>query len=140
MSIFRKRPDSEIDNTSEQMRDPAHREGFLLDALAAGGQSEPIRRMERDGQRQLVNSDRLPSEFSGDRAEWEALGFTFGKPDANDPLFMSVTLPEGWGREGSDHDMWSYVVDETGRRRVAVFYKAAFYDRRAFMRLESATS
>ena len=28
-------------------------------------------------------------------------------------------------------------VDETGTRRVAVFYKAAYYDRRAFMRLET---
>lgn len=33
--------------------------------------------------------------------------------------------------------MWSYLVDELGRRRGAIFYKAAFYDRDAFMRLES---
>ena len=33
--------------------------------------------------------------------------------------------------------MWSYLTDQHGRQRVAIFYKAAFYDRRAFMRLES---
>ena len=32
--------------------------------------------------------------------------------------------------------MWSHIVDAEGRKRVAVFYKAAFYDRRADMRLE----
>jgi len=36
--------------------------------------------------------------------------------------------------------MWSYLLDEHGRRRVAIFYKAAFYDRSAFMRLNSLDS
>jgi predicted secreted protein len=30
--------------------------------------------------------------------------------------------------------MWSYIVDDEGTQRVAIFYKAAFYDRDAFMR------
>lgn len=126
-----------IDNTTARMKDPAHRLGFLLESLEEGGQSGPIERQERDGQRQLVNSDRLPADVKGDRAEWGALGFTFGDPDPDDPMFMPATLPEGWKREGSDHAMWSYLVDQHGRQRVAIFYKAAFYDRRAFMRLES---
>ncbi len=128
---------SQIDNTTARMKDPAHQMGFLLDSLAEGGQSGPIERQERDGQRQLVNSDRLPTDIKGDRGEWEALGFTFGDPDPGDPMFMPATLPEGWKREGSDHAMWSYLVDQHGRQRVAIFYKAAFYDRGAFMRLES---
>jgi hypothetical protein len=64
-----------------------------------------------------------------------SLGFTFGDPDPDDPLFMPATLPEGWKREPADHDMWSYVVDDLGRQRAAVFYKAAFYDRKAYARL-----
>ena len=36
--------------------------------------------------------------------------------------------------------MWSSVVDELGRERAAVFYKAAFYDRRAHMTLTSVES
>ena len=100
------------------------------------GYSDQIVAMEAEGQQQLLNSDRLPSEITGDRKHFEALGFMFGDPDPADPLFMPATLPAGWAREGSDHDMWSYIVDETGTKRVAIFYKAAYYDRRAFMRLE----
>jgi hypothetical protein len=37
----------------------------------------------------------------------------------------------------SDHDMWSYIEDERGIKRVAIFYKAAFYDRSAYMHLQS---
>ena len=131
----------EIENTTRRMREDAA-EGllFLAEAMGPRGSSGAIEAMEKRGQQQLVNSDRLPSEFKGDRAEWEALGFTFGDPDPDDPLFMPATLPEGWKRNPSDHDMWSYVTDQHGRQRVEVFYKGAFYDRRAFMRLASLRS
>ncbi len=118
-----------IDNTTRGMReDPGERMAFIVD-------DSFIERQERAGQRQLITSDRLPSQIMGDRAEFEALGFVFGDPDPDDPLFMPATLPPGWKREGSDHAMWSYLADQHGQRRVAIFYKAAFYDRRAFMRL-----
>jgi hypothetical protein len=119
-----------IENTG-QRDDMLH----LLGAMSDGA-SGYITGMEADGQRQLVNSDRLPTQVSfGSDADFEALGFVFGEPDRNDPLFRSATLPDGWKREGSDHSMWSYIVDEQGRRRVSIFYKAAFYDRDAFMSL-----
>lgn len=128
-----------IRNTTADMRDPANALGFLLDSLADGTPSRAIERMEADGQRQLVNSDRLPAQGmdAGGRAPFEALGFTFGNPDPADPMFMSATLPTGWSRKASDHDMWSHIVDDLGRERVAIFYKAAFYDRHAFMRLNT---
>lgn len=130
-----------IDNTTRGMQeDPAEGLLFLAEAMGPGGSDGAIRALEKRGQQQLVNSDRLPSEFKGDRAEWEALGFTFGDPDPDDPLFMPATLPEGWKREPADHDMWSYVTDQHGRHRAEVFYKAAFYDRSAFMRLSSLWS
>ena len=124
-----------IDDTSKRMQDPGEQTAFLLDALATGSQAAPIERMERDGQQQLVNSDRLPADIHGDRGEWEALGFTFGDPDPDDPMFLPATLPPGWHREGSDHAMWSYITDTLGRKRVGIFYKAAFYDRSAHMSL-----
>jgi hypothetical protein len=132
-----------IDNTTRGMQeDPAEGLLFLAAAMAEadGRGGSPIVAMEKRGQQQLVNSDRLPSDLKGDRAEWDALGFTFGDPDPDDPLFMPATLPEGWKREPADHDMWSYVTDQHGRHRVEVFYKAAFYDRSAFMRLSSLWS
>ncbi|MET9099992.1 hypothetical protein [Streptomyces antibioticus] len=123
-----------IENT--QHPDSIRTTAFL--GYATGETDHLIAEQEHRGQQQLVHSDRLPSrvhEFNGSDAEFEALGFKFGEPDPKDSLFRPATLPDGWTKTGSDHDMWSYVIDHLGRRRVAVFYKAAFYDRRAFMRL-----
>jgi hypothetical protein len=111
---------------------------ILADARSGGkrGSGVFIEEMEREGQAQLVTSDRLPARFnSGTQAEFEALGFTFGDPDPDDPMFRPATLPEGWKRKGASHAMWSYITDEHGRDRVSIFYKAAFYDRDAFMSL-----
>jgi hypothetical protein len=120
-----------IENTSN--RDPLL---HLLGAMSDGTDTY-ITDMEAAGQRQLVHSDRLPSK--GPIDEMEKLGFTFGDIDRNDPLFRPATLPDGWKKQGSDHDMWSHVIDPLGRKRVAIFYKAAFYDRDAFMRLETVS-
>lgn len=125
-----------IRNTTEDMHDPVNALAFIAEATV-DGTSAPIERMEADGQRQLVNSDRLPTKIQGERAEFEAFGFTFGDPDPNDPLFMPATLPAGWTRKATDHDMWSNILDELGRPRVSIGYKAAFYDRWALMRLNT---
>jgi hypothetical protein len=127
-----------IDDTTRRMaEDPAEGLLFLADGMATGGAESFILGQEKRGQQQLVNSDRLPSKFHGDRAEWEALGFTFGDPDPDDPLFMPATLPPGWKRQATDHSMGSVIVDQLGRERVSIFYKAAFYDRSAHMNLVS---
>lgn len=123
-----------IENTSR--RDAAI---HLLGAMS-DGTSGYIEGMEAAGQRQLVASASLPTDSRNHDADFIALGFTFGDPDPNDPLFRPATLPDGWEKEGSDHAMWSFILDQFNRRRVAVFYKAAFYDRRAFMRLETVYS
>lgn len=99
-----------------------------------------IEAQEARGQRELVESTDLPTDAHGRDADFEALGFTFGAPHSGDPLFRPATLPEGWRREGSGHAMWSYIVDNKGRQRVSIFYKAAFYDRKAFMSLVSPMS
>ena len=119
-----------IENTS-------NRDALLHLAGMMGGQDRYITEMESAGQRELVHSDRLPTEANPSDADFEAVGFTFGAVDPGDDLFRPATLPGGWKREGSDHAMWSYILDRHGRRRVSVFYKAAFYDRRAFMRLDT---
>jgi hypothetical protein len=113
-----------IENTTE--RDPMlHMLGMLGD-----GQTGYIEGMEAQGQRQLVASAVMPVRAPWD--ELKALGFTRGEPVSGDDLFVNCTLPERWRKEGSDHAMWSYVLDETGAQRVAIFYKAAWYDRDAF--------
>lgn len=88
-----------------------------------------IERQERGGQEALVRSTLMPKEMRPDRRAFEAVGFVFGE-DA-DELFLKATLPTGWRREASDHAMHSSILDDKGRQRVSVFYKAAFYDGRA---------
>ena len=107
-------------------------ENFMV-ASTPGG----IEAQEKAGQQELVNSDKLPTRFNCcTQEEFEALGFTFGDEVEGAPIFRHATLPAGWKREAADHDMWSYIVDETGTRRVSIFYKAAFYDRSAHMSLK----
>lgn len=92
-----------------------------------------IEAQERRGQQELLRSEVLPAEALDGIEAFTVLGFTFGDLVPGDELFREATLPEGWRREGSDHSMHSYIVDTRGLRRVSVFYKAAFYDRKAFM-------
>lgn len=99
-----------------------------------GGTDRYITDMEAAGQRQLLASTTLPVKANHNSdVDFEALGFTFGQQVDGDPMFREATLPEGWKREGSEHAMWSYIVDQRDIRRVSIFYKAAFYDREAFM-------
>jgi len=95
-----------------------------MDATPGG-----IEASEKRGQTELVNSTNIPIEMHPGREAFEAVGFTFG--DAVDELFVSATLPVGWTREATGHSMHSNILDDNGRVRVSVFYKAAFYDRRA---------
>lgn len=125
-----------IRNTEKDAKDPANALLMLAASMGPGGSDQAIAEQERAGQAQLVNSEQLPTDLNGDgQADFEALGFDFGDVTPGDSLFRAATLPDGWKREASDHDMWSYVVDQLGRRRVGVFYKAAFYDRKAHMNL-----
>lgn len=104
--------------------------GDLSNAFAAmtpGG----IEAQEAAGQRSFVTSTTLPKDCP--RKELEALGVVFGK-DADD-LFVHAQLPAGWKKQATDRSMWSDLLDDQGRKRGGIFYKAAFYDRRADMHL-----
>lgn len=119
-----------------RIENTAGRDPLLHLAGGLGGASRYISEMESAGQQQFVHSDRLPTECPDDD-DLRALGFELGDPDPADPLFRPATLPAGWRREASDHPMGSHILDANGRKRVEIFYKAAFYDRRADMRLRT---
>jgi hypothetical protein len=104
-----------------------------LHAAVADDINNYITDMEQAGQDQLVASGLLPVD--GPWSQLEALGFVPGPPVADDDLFRHVTLPAGWYRQAHEHQMWSHLYDSRGLQRVAVFYKAAFYDRKAHCRL-----
>lgn len=111
-----------VENTSN--RDPL----LHFAAMMSDGTTDYIMGMEAAGQRQLVHSDTLPTKGSDALVD---LGFKLGDVVVGDEMFRHVTLPDGWSKQPTDHSMWSKVVDEHGRERVGVFYKAAFYDRKA---------
>lgn len=49
-------------------------------------------------------------------------------------LFYEVTLPGGWQiKPDGDSVYWSNLIDENGKCVCSIFYKAAFYDRDAFV-------
>ena len=97
----------------------------FLAAATPGG----IERQEAAGQASFVAQETLPIECP--KTELETLGFVFGEP--KDDLFVAVTFPDGWTKKATDHSMWSDLLDPKGRKRGAMFYKAAFYDRNAHM-------
>lgn len=121
-------------NTTEAFSDPISQLLFLGGAMGPGGASAAIDEMETQGQRDLVNSEVIPTRVNhGTDEELTALGFDLGEEVDGDPMFRRATLPKGWKREGSEHALWSHIVDSKGRKRCSIFYKAAFYDRDAFI-------
>lgn len=107
---------------------------LLLSLAMLMGASESIEHSEKQGQQMLVRSEVLPKDTMRDtRQQFEAMGIKFGE-DADD-IFVFVTLPDGWKKVPTDHQMWSDLVDDKGRKRAEIFYKAAFYDRSAHMYL-----
>lgn len=98
-------------------------------AFAPGGVG--IYAQEAAGQAELCAAGRkaqLPKDGLDDA---EKLGIKVIGPSEGDELFVDVELPEGWSIVPTDHSMHSSLIDEKGRKRAGIFYKAAFYDRSA---------
>ncbi|MHC4311264.1 MAG: hypothetical protein ACYSW3_02190 [Planctomycetota bacterium] len=106
---------------------------IFIDGLSGKDPSEGIVESEKRGQQHFVNTDVLPKVIRPPKAKQtlEEMGVIFGEDD--DDLFVDVTLPEGWKKEPTDHDMWSRLLDADGNEVAMIFYKAAFYDRDAFL-------
>ncbi len=103
-------------------------EEATLALLIPGG----IEAQEARGQRDLVASEALPIKLQGaTRKQLTEIGFVFG--DDIDELFVSCQLPPGWKKEATEHSMHSNLLDASGSKRGNIFYKAAFYDRKADM-------
>ena len=114
-------------------------DNFLV-AMTPGG----IEAQEKRGQLEQANLQTLPihgtiknrmsyNDGPGPKEEFEALGFWFGKEI--DDCFVECEFPAGWKKVPTDHSMWTRLVDDKGRERGSIFYKAAFYDRSAHVDL-----
>lgn len=106
-------------------------EEVLFEALLLGDSGQTILNQEKRGQQDLQQYDVLPIDSPRDKLE--SLGFWFG--EYIDDLFIECKLPEGWKKVPTNHSMWTDLIDDRGRCRAGIFYKAAFYDRSAHMRL-----
>lgn len=114
----------------------------LIAATTPGG----IEAQEKRGQIEQSFAETLPIDGTRTEAErkaFEALGFKFkldrvaAQNQGRDQLFVGVEFPKGWRKKVTDHDMWTDIIDDKGVKRGSIFYKAAFYDRSAFVRLTS---
>lgn len=97
-----------------------------------GGNPNAIEQQESRGQDGLVESEMLPTDVRG-KDLLEKAGVKFGKPSSDDSLFCEAILPEGWQKVTTEHPRWSKLIDSDSNERASIFYKAAFYDRYAFM-------
>lgn len=123
----------------------------FIDALDCAKRGEnpsnAIERQEKRGQAAVVANKRLPkatNHCSGyqskndtdfTRQQYEKMGIKI--IDDYDDLFWNVQLPEGWDIKATSHSMWNELLDDKGRKRASFFYKAAFYDRDAFINFET---
>jgi hypothetical protein len=103
-------------------------ENFAAAAFPGG-----IERQEKRGQSYVIDNSLLPKEGIP-AEELKKLGFTF--IGSEDELFNKWKLPKGWKIIAADHNMWTFIVDDRGTVIIEIFYKAAFYDRRANMRMK----
>jgi hypothetical protein len=75
------------------------------------------------------------NNFEYTREQYEKMGVKI--INEYDDLFCNVELPEGWEIKATDHTMWNELIDNKGRKRATFFYKAAYYDRDAFINFET---
>jgi len=119
-----------ITNTSKQ-----HPAEHLLYAMSNGTEGL-IEDMEAKGQQEMVKAagSRLPAEgtgpdWRGECFDWSLWGVKIGKAIEGDEIWVEAELPKGWKIAATGHHMWSNLLDEKGRERASIFYKAASYDR-----------
>ncbi len=107
-----------------------------------GGNPNAIEQQEAQGQRELVNSLQLPIRCNSPRGvnaseQYNKMGIKTLTGSKGDDLFLGVKLPTGWKKEATTHSMWNNLIDDKGRIRATFFYKAAFYDRDAFINFQT---
>ena len=121
----------------------------LMNLVTAWPGAGGIEAQEAAGQAQVVGQDsewvQIPwvNDMYNNSAlvdqQLRDMGFVLGD-QCEDELWRMAKLPEGWSFSGTDHSMWSRIVDEKGFERISIFYKAAFYDRSAHLSIVAVPS
>ena len=101
-----------------------------------------IEQQEAQGQKELIASSQLPRICNSPRGinateQYHKMGIKTFTSSKGDDLFIGVSLPARWQLKETDHSMWNNLMDDKGRKRAMIFYKAAFYDRDSFINFET---
>jgi len=105
--------------------------------LLDGGRG--ILQQEARGTREVAaaNGTRLPRDGTTrfeDADRCKAVGIILGKPVEGDDLFREAQLPKEWTTTYSPEDSrTTLILDAKGSRRGHIWYKAASYDRSAYL-------
>lgn len=105
-----------------------------------GGNPDAIETQESEGQKEITAPSKehgaiqLPLRVNGGNKSYEDYGIKFVKKV--DDLFGLYRVPSGWKTKSTDHPMWNELVNNKGLVVASFFYKAAFYDRDAFINFE----
>ena len=110
------------------------RDAFLAFIRMLSGEENVLKHMEAEGQDEMVKHTLFAKKMRPSKEVYENLGFVFTDIPGDD-LLCNAILPDGWKLVKTDHSMWNDLLDEKGRKRGSMFYKAAFYDRDAFIDL-----
>ena len=106
------------------------RMALLAEAMGGRTDGRAIIEQERNGQAALCHGAEVHLPVQGsEHPAFAAMGVKMGAPLKDDPLFRRAELPAGWSIKPTDHNLWSDLCDETGKKRASIGYKAAFYDR-----------
>jgi hypothetical protein len=127
---------------SKKITNTAKAATLFMSTWLLGGNPAAIERQEAEGQQELLESFQLPtklntySKMSDSIDIYTAMGIKVLSKTKDDDLFYDVELPHKWSIQPTEHTMWSNLIDDKNRIRANIFYKAAFYDRDAFINMQ----
>jgi hypothetical protein len=110
------------------------RDAFLILLRAMSGEENVLENFEKERGEEAARSNYLAKRMKPEKEIWELLGFTFTDIPGDDVL-CQANLPKGWKIVDTEHHMYKDIIDEMGRKRGSMFYKAAIYDKSAHMSL-----
>lgn len=100
-------------------------EELTLLALGTDGVDVYTRIKHRD----MAQAVELPTPGSNDPS-WAKMGVIYGEPvEGDEKFFRHAQIPKGWKISPTSHYMYSNLVDDKGRPRAQIGFKAASYDR-----------
>lgn len=105
-----------------------------INALLMDEDPDFLDSQDQRGQQKICEGKLLPIQMTAElRDDLKRAGVVFGAPVADDSLFIHITLPDRWRIVShADHVHWSYLIDDQHNPHATIFYRASFFDRKAF--------